>query len=122
MTATKLPISSKKLTQRIDKLRGSLTSWRDFSLNPVWVSLENTLVRFFKLFRYVFVHCMPDLVMVGCSFNPGDKFLKFLERVVSFRLILSYHRPPNGPVKVVFLLRVVLLWIAHRAQAPPPEG
>ncbi|TQD92717.1 hypothetical protein C1H46_021710 [Malus baccata] len=36
---------------------------------------------------------------VGCNFNLGDKFPRFSVRVVSFRLILGYHRPPNGPDK-----------------------
>ncbi|TQD97470.1 hypothetical protein C1H46_016931 [Malus baccata] len=42
---------------------------------------------------------MPDLVKVGCSFNSGDKFPRFLARATFFRLILGYHWPPNGPKK-----------------------
>ncbi|RXI07146.1 hypothetical protein DVH24_026282 [Malus domestica] len=102
MTAAELLIFGKKLTRRIDKLCRGLTSRRDFPSNPVWVSLENTLVRFFKLFRDVLVNYLPDLVKVGCNFNLGDKFPRFLVRVMSFRLILGYHRPPNGPDKGIF--------------------
>ncbi|TQE13584.1 hypothetical protein C1H46_000591 [Malus baccata] len=83
--------------RRNDKLHYGLTPRRDFPSNPVWVSLENTLVRFFKLFRDVFVHCMPDLVKFGSSFNSRDKFPRFPVRAMIFRLILGYHRPPNGP-------------------------
>ncbi|KAB2610802.1 hypothetical protein D8674_018834 [Pyrus ussuriensis x Pyrus communis] len=57
-----------KLTRRNDKLHRCLTPRQDFLLNPF-----------------------------GCSFNSGDKFPRFSARAMIFRLILRYHRPPNGP-------------------------
>ncbi|KAB2596638.1 hypothetical protein D8674_032088 [Pyrus ussuriensis x Pyrus communis] len=68
-TDSPLPFSfwKLKLTRQNDKLRRGLTPRRDFPSNPF-----------------------------GCSFNSGDKFPRFPARAMIFRLILRYHRPPNG--------------------------